>query len=93
MIVSKILIQRLWLQELDWDKPVPDQLKIEWLIYMKEWPALSQLRIPRYIQTSDRSRVELHGFCDASMAAFAAVIYVRRPIAKLAALPIEDHIQ
>ncbi|XP_037919676.1 uncharacterized protein LOC119657006 [Hermetia illucens] len=77
IIVSKIFIQRLWLQKLDWDKPVPDQLKIEWLTYMKEWPALSQLQIARYIQASDRSKVELHGFCDASMAAFAAVIYVR----------------
>ncbi|XP_037924394.1 uncharacterized protein LOC119660089 [Hermetia illucens] len=77
IIVSKVFIQRLWLQKLDWDKPVPDQLKIEWLTYMKEWPALSQLQIPRYIQTSDRCKVELHGFCDASMAAFAAVIYVR----------------
>ncbi|XP_037926645.1 uncharacterized protein LOC119661389 [Hermetia illucens] len=36
IIVSKIFIQRLWLQKLDWDKPVPDQLKIEWLTYMKE---------------------------------------------------------
>ncbi|XP_037911975.1 uncharacterized protein LOC119652106 [Hermetia illucens] len=77
ILVSKIFIQRLGLQKLDWDKPVPDQLKIEWLTYMKEWPALSQLQIPRYIQTSDRCKVELHGPCDASMAAFAAVIYVR----------------
>lgn len=38
---------------------------------------LKKLRIPRWIGTSAECQIEFHGFCDASLDAYAAVVYVR----------------
>lgn len=41
-------------------------------------PQIEKLRIPRWIQADTTSDIiELHGFCDASIMAYAAAIYVR----------------
>ncbi|KAL0871839.1 hypothetical protein ABMA27_004314 [Loxostege sticticalis] len=78
IITAKIFMQKLWLHGKDWDEIVPSQLKDEWLKYRSELPALSKLSIQRWIHTSqDQKVLELHGFSDASMAAYAAVVYAR----------------
>ncbi|KAL0839000.1 hypothetical protein ABMA28_016997 [Loxostege sticticalis] len=78
IITAKIFMQKLWLHGKDWDEIVPSQLKDEWLKYRSELPALSKFSIQRWIHTSqDQKVLELHGFSDASMAAYAAVVYAR----------------
>ncbi|XP_071057554.1 uncharacterized protein [Onthophagus taurus] len=79
VIKAKILIQELWLQELEWDQSVPDQVKHPWLQFQEELKALEEINLPRWIKTRKGSKVELHGFCDASEKAYGAVIYARCP--------------
>ena len=75
IITMKILYQQLWELKLAWDKDIPpDQLTqhIEW---REQLPLLQQPRC--YFAKATKLKVELHGFCDASQAAYAAVIYIR----------------
>lgn len=78
IIQGKIFIQKLWMAGLDWDQELPDHLKQEWINYRDNLSTLDKFNIPRWIHTSyEDSSVELHGFCDASKDAYAAVVYIR----------------
>lgn len=78
IILAKILFQSLWLKGLSWDEPLPDDILQEWLTLRSTLPELSSVKVPRWIgMTSQYTNTELHGFCDASLKAYAAVIYVR----------------
>ncbi|XP_055859349.1 uncharacterized protein LOC129921511 [Episyrphus balteatus] len=75
---GKIMMQRLWELGCDWDEPVPATLKNEWEAFQRELPLIEKLRIPRWIHMSPTNKaIELHGFCDASMKAYGAAVYVR----------------
>jgi len=78
IIVAKILIQKLWLLKLDWDETVPVEIETRWRNYEAQLALLITLRIPRkVIMQSSPHTVEMHGFCDASMDAYGAVVYIR----------------
>ena len=78
IITMKIMYQKLWEEKLERDAPVPEPHLTNHLTWRQELLALSDLHIPRcYYTSAHRVRVELHGFCDASEAAYAAVVYVR----------------
>ncbi|XP_059049420.1 uncharacterized protein LOC131844524 [Achroia grisella] len=77
VILAKIFIQKLWLSGIDWDDVVPDILLQEWETYRGELSQLTNVRIPRWLGMKPGDHVELHGFCDASKAAYAAVVYTR----------------
>ncbi|XP_071050711.1 uncharacterized protein [Onthophagus taurus] len=75
---AKILMQELWIQHLDWDDILPIELKIRWNNLRKEFSKINTIRIPRWIGTSSRATsIELHGFADASIIAYGAVLYLR----------------
>ncbi|XP_046966958.1 uncharacterized protein LOC124534969 [Vanessa cardui] len=77
VIIAKIMIQKLWLSGLSWDEIVPNNLLNEWLTYREEQLKLREIRIPRWIGThTDDHEVEIHGFCDASKSAYAAVVAI-----------------
>lgn len=78
IITSKIFIQKLWLAGLEWDEELTPELLSEWETYRLSLVEMNKFSIPRWIKTkSDDRLVELHGFCDASIAAYAAVVYIR----------------
>ncbi|XP_046963315.1 uncharacterized protein LOC124532456 [Vanessa cardui] len=78
IIKAKIIIQKLWLSGIDWDDELPSKLLNEWTHYRKELIELTKFRIPRWINFSETNNTtELHGFCDASNEAYAAVVYMR----------------
>ncbi|XP_059062116.1 uncharacterized protein LOC131854947 [Achroia grisella] len=78
IITAKVFIQKLWLSGIDWDEELPSQLLKEWIIYRNELCLLTNLQIPRWINSrADDKLVELHGFSDASNVAYAAVVYAR----------------
>ncbi|KAL0880272.1 hypothetical protein ABMA27_002729 [Loxostege sticticalis] len=77
IILSKSIIQKLWLAGLDWDDVVPSEILNEWLTYREELKVLSDITVPRWIGIRVGDDMELHGFCDASKDAYAAVIYCR----------------
>ena len=79
IITIKILLQRLWEQKVDWDDTVPSPIQDVWLRWRSELNLLTQKFIPRYYfpKESHIISMELHGFCDASEAAYAGVVYFR----------------
>ena len=78
-IKAKILMQQLWELKVDWDDPVPDDVHDAWLQWRTELPLLSQMMIPRcyFNKESKVPSTEIHGFSDASEAAYTAVVYLR----------------
>ena len=79
VIVVKILLQRLWEAGVGWDDPVPEDICDSWKKWRLELPVLSDKLIPRCYFPKDAHVVslQLHGFCDASEHAYAAVVYAR----------------
>ena len=73
----KILFQELCLEKVDWDGELQGDLLKSWTLLLEELRCLSSVRIPRCYFQSTPVKCELHGFCDASHRAYAAVIYIR----------------
>ncbi|XP_055916655.1 uncharacterized protein LOC129949299 [Eupeodes corollae] len=78
IITAKIMMQRLWELGCDWDEPIPPALEKDWNAFLRELPIIERLRIPRWTHMSKTNKaIELHGFCDASMKAYGAAVYIR----------------
>ncbi|XP_055920880.1 uncharacterized protein LOC129952352 [Eupeodes corollae] len=78
IIKAKIIMQQLWLKGLSWDDKIPVELQQEWLSFQEELDILEDIHIPRWINTqTDIKQIELHGFSDASIKAYGAVVYLR----------------
>lgn len=68
-------MQSLWLAEMSWDEPVPRHIYDSWIRFSDSLAKLNSLKIPQWLSTSEVVDVELHGFADASEAAYGASIY------------------
>ncbi|CAG9137809.1 unnamed protein product [Plutella xylostella] len=76
-IQSKILIKKLWILKLDWNDPVPNELKKEWEKIKNGLLYLQQISVPRLSLIDSPVQIELHSFSDASMLAYGACVYLR----------------
>lgn len=78
IIKAKIIMQKVWLEAVDWDDPISENIQTEWKVFASELQCLTSIRVPRYyFKTNDVSMIELVGFADASSAAYGACIYIR----------------
>lgn len=73
----KILVQELWSLGLGWDEPAPEAIAAGWALFKDGLSSLSTLALPRGIVPKGMKFCELHGFCDSSEKAYAAVVYLR----------------
>lgn len=74
---AKAIMQHLWALGLKWDDKLPDHLSRKWNCFTSELKALEDLEIPRLIDISNASNIQLHGFCDASDTAYSCCVYLR----------------
>lgn len=77
VIISKVLLQGLWLCKIGWDDPVPYDVIEDWNKFIKSLPSLTALRIPRFVRSEHCQHTELHIFSDASKIAYGACAYIR----------------
>ncbi|XP_037930950.1 uncharacterized protein LOC119665776 [Teleopsis dalmanni] len=77
VLVSKIIMQELWLLRLNWDESVPQALHSAWETFVQDLHTLSSMKIPRFCLTIGPQQVDIHGFCDASIRAYGCCIYLR----------------
>lgn len=79
IIKIKILFQQLWIIKLDWDELLPASTIEEWVHIKSELKSLEQIHIPRWLICSSTNTIDtqIHGFCDSSQDAYAAVLYCR----------------
>ena len=78
ILMMKVLYQQLWEEKLGWDEAVPEPYITKHREWRAQLPVLASIQLPRcYFANEATLTVELHGFSDASEAAYAAVVYIR----------------
>ncbi|XP_039902265.1 uncharacterized protein LOC120742861 [Simochromis diagramma] len=80
ILVGKKLLQRMCQEKLDWDEPLPEDLKPQWEAWLRDLQNLSSIKISRcYVpSTSDQvKQYELHSFSDASVTSYGVCSYLR----------------
>ena len=78
-IKSKIIMQDVWRSAVDWDETIRDEEGAGWAVWLRSLENLPNYRVPRCLTDTSASydSAELHAFCDASLKAYAAVVYLR----------------
>ncbi|XP_045534341.1 uncharacterized protein LOC123721079 [Papilio machaon] len=79
IVLAKMLMQKLWLQKLTWDETVSEELEQEWRQLRFDFDTVQNIKVKRWIgtTTTNKDKIQLHGFSDASTHAYAAVVYIR----------------
>lgn len=55
---AKHIMQQIWKTGLTWDEPLPSTLAEEWKTLVQGLPALTKIKIPRFLATQTRSHVQ-----------------------------------
>lgn len=78
IIRAKILMQQIWCLDLNWDDQLPTTILENWRIIRENLQVVDVISLPRSISHfANDHPLELHGFSDASIHAYAAVVYSR----------------
>lgn len=77
IIESKMLLQELWQDAVEWDEPVKEHILIKWNNFSVNLKKIGEIQIPRWIEYHPGNKIQLHGFCDASELAYCASVYIR----------------
>lgn len=77
IIQPKMMLQKLWQLKINWDEPVPQEIKELWFEFTNNMPSLSSLQIPRKVLCKSPKIIEMHVFSDASQCAYGACVYMR----------------
>ena len=79
VIQLKFLFQELCSDHKGWDDPLQGESLEKCKLIVSELHYLAKIKVPRYYFEHNQSicSCQLHGFCDASKQAYAAVVYLR----------------
>ncbi|KAG5875995.1 hypothetical protein JTB14_026200 [Gonioctena quinquepunctata] len=78
IVTGKIFMQKLWMAKLTWNENLKGSFLSEWLEFMNSLSSLKFLKIPRFLFSKEKIvHIQLHGFADSSMKAYAACVYIR----------------
>ncbi|XP_037825845.1 uncharacterized protein LOC119613850, partial [Lucilia sericata] len=78
VIYAKIVLQEIWRSGVNWDEPLFEHEREKWWTWVKMIPSIPNIRIPRCHRFLNSSQnVQLHTFVDASIDAYAAVVFLR----------------
>lgn len=77
VVSMKMLLQKLWLDKLEWDDHLSPDIAAIWANTIKNLPCIHNLRIARRVVCDAYKQFEFHIFTDASEQAYGACLYVR----------------
>ena len=78
MVKGKIRMRKLWIRKLEWDDPIPTDMRKEWENFFSELCLLEQLSFPRCMKPGNAvGNPTLITFWDGSEEAYGTVSYVR----------------
>ena len=77
VVIGKMIMQELWLKQMDWDDKIEGELEIKMQNWLEDCRNLERIQIPRCLTSGDKQQTELHIFVDASTLAYGAVVYTR----------------
>ena len=78
-VSAKILFQELCVENLGWDDPLPADKYERWRAWIQDLQETNIISVPRCIIDESKGEIlstELHGFADASKAAYCAMIFI-----------------
>ena len=79
IVLFKLILQKVWEAGLDWDELLSGELLVTWKQLIMELRKAPPISIPRCYLTDieEVTSYSLHGFCNASSKAYAAVVYLK----------------
>jgi len=78
LIRAKLIMQATWTAGLNWDEPLTGRLRQLWYEYINDLKDVNTIQIPRrVISSNSANRLHLHAFCDASLKAYGACVYLQ----------------
>ncbi|XP_059217770.1 uncharacterized protein LOC131994849 [Stomoxys calcitrans] len=77
IVKAKILMQHLWLEGSGWDDTISDDSRHSWEQLLLDFSDINSIRVPRWIRCMPSDHIQIHGFSDASKAAYCACVYVK----------------
>ncbi|XP_047998158.1 uncharacterized protein LOC125235603 [Leguminivora glycinivorella] len=80
VLPGKLLFQEICTRKFKWDEILPEDLLTSWRNIIKDLKAVNEVELPRHVTSGVKpgcTKYELHCFTDASMNAYAAVVYLR----------------
>ena len=78
ILPMKIVMQELWKTQRGWDDAIPKEQAEKHKAWREELSLLQTISLARcYFSQEKAKSVNLHAFCDASMQAYGAAVYVR----------------
>ncbi|KAJ8980530.1 hypothetical protein NQ317_008327 [Molorchus minor] len=60
VIKAKIMLQRLWQTKIAWDESLSIEMFTNWINFIKQIPALNEIKIERHVVTQDVVDIQLH---------------------------------
>ena len=75
----KLLFKEACILNVKWDDLLPTEFVVKYINFIEELRKLSYLSVQRYLFIDQHSvtELELNGFCDASIQAYSAAVYVQ----------------
>ncbi|GFV26889.1 DUF1758 domain-containing protein [Trichonephila clavipes] len=71
----KLILQKHWVLKLEWEEPLSNPIAKEWNDFVSTLPVIQNIHVPRLV--IGKGRIIIHGFADASTAAYGAVLYAQ----------------
>lgn len=75
VVQLRLFLRKLWIAGLDWDEPVPKDLRDEALLAIRDANLVNQVSLKRNVLPDDGKESTLVVYCDASKLAIGAVAY------------------
>ncbi|GFX84848.1 uncharacterized protein TNCV_4996801 [Trichonephila clavipes] len=72
---AKLILQKLWVLKLEWNEPLSNPIAKEWNDFVSTLPVIQNIHVPRLV--IGKGRIIIHGFAEASTAAYGAVLYAQ----------------
>ena len=78
VIEAKLMVQDLWRAGIGWDQLVPQKIQLQWEKWLHGLEEVEEIVFPRHVGPLEGA--QLHVFTDASVNAYAAVVYIRNEV-------------
>ena len=76
VVIAKNVLQDVWRVKATWYKELNDNILNKWRDITKSFGMISSITIPRHMSPGPSNKAQLHGFADASQAAYGVVVYL-----------------
>ena len=78
VVRSRVIMQEIWKQKIDWDTVIPIEIQQNWKEWLDQVFAIPDIKIPRWSGIKTKTQhYQIHTFCDASQEGYCVAVYIR----------------